>query len=230
MARRKAPPPPPKRNARTLTLLTAAVVLAVVLIGLFAFDRRPQEAPILAGDFELERQPMMGDPEAPVEMLVFEDFKCPACRNFEESVMPRLQRDYVDSGVARLYFINFQFIAPDSVTAGIAAECAYRQDAAAFWDYKTYVYRAQGSQQETWATPQLLVSIARDYVPALDATELEACIIERRHEDLVLRDRQLAQNAGISSTPTVLVNGEQVSSPTYEAVSAAIEAHLAQAD
>lgn len=229
MARQRPSPPPSKRSVPALTLLTAGLVLVVALLGFFVLNPGPREAPVTGGNFELERQPMIGDPAAPVEVLVFEDFKCPACRTFEENVMPRIQRDYIDSGQARLYFINFQFIAPDSVTAGIAAECAYRQDARAFWDYKTYIYRSQGPQSEVWATPQRLVAIAREYVPALDAAELEACILERRHEDLVLRDRQIAQAAGINSTPTVVVDGEQVPSPTFEAVSAAIESRLAQA-
>lgn len=218
------------KSTQKLTLFTTLAVV-VVLVALFAFSQRGPEpqAAVVEGDFELARQPSLGSAEAPVELIVFEDFQCPHCRVFEEEVMPLIIRDYVNPGLARLYFIGFQFLGPDSVTAGIAVECAYRQDEAAFWDYKTYIYRSQAAGNQDWATPRGLVATAREYVPELDGDELHACLLERRYEDVVLRDRNIAQAAGIAGTPAVLVDRVPVASPSYEAVSQAVETQLAQA-
>ena len=98
------------------------------------------------------------------------------------------------------------------------------QDEVAFWDYKTYVYRAQGPESEAWATPELLVDLAREYVPALDADELASCIDERRFEDAVAADYELGQQAGVDATPTVFVNGQKLESWGFEAVQAAVAA------
>lgn len=100
--------------------------------------------------------------------------------------------ELVETGQAKMYFMNYQFIGPDSTTVGIAGECAYRQDEAAFWEYKTYTYRSQGPESDEWATPQLLADIARENVPALDADELASCL----DPDLV-RQRSEARVVGL---------------------------------
>ncbi|MEX2540154.1 MAG: thioredoxin domain-containing protein [Trueperaceae bacterium] len=131
--------------------------------------------------------------DAPATIVAFKDFKCPVCQRFEESVVPLIEQRLVEPGKAKLVFINLQFIAPDSVTAGIAGECAYQQDEQLFWEYKTIIFRTQGNERETWATPERLTQLARDYVPDLDA---EASLVatlgadaehtRRRHSDFPL--------------------------------------------
>lgn len=206
--------------------LTTVIVLVVALVGLVAWQRLAPEpaAEPFAGDFDLENQPLLGDPDAPATIVAFEDFKCPVCKAFEDDAYPLIVRELVDTGQANMVFMNYQFLGPDSTTAGIAGECAYRQDEAAFWDYKTYIYRAQGPESEEWATPELLVDLAREYVPALDADALASCIDERRHEDAVAADYELGQQAGVDATPTVFVNGQKLESWGFEAVQAAVAA------
>lgn len=214
-----------KLTPQRLTL-TTVIVLAVALFGLVAWQRlAPQPAAAaFTGDFDLENQPMIGDPDAPATIVAFEDFKCPVCKAFEDDAYPQIVNELVETGQAKLYFMNYQFLGPDSTTAGIAGECALAQDEAAFWDYKTYVYRAQGPESEAWATPELLVDLAREYVPALDADELAGCIDERRFEDAVAADYELGQQAGVDATPTVFVNGQKLESWGFEAVQAAVAA------
>jgi Protein-disulfide isomerase len=215
-----------KLSPQRLTLYTIGL-LVVVLVGLIAWQRLAPASSTPAaftGDFDLENQPMIGDPDAPATIVAFEDFKCPVCKAFEDDAYPQIINELVQTGQAKMYFMNFQFIGPDSTTAGIAGECAYRQDEAAFWDYKTYIYRAQGPESEEWATPQLLVDLARENVPALDADELANCIDERRHEDTVVEDYEIGQQAGVSGTPSLFVNGQKLESWDYATVQAAVAA------
>ena len=215
-----------KLSPQRLTLSTI-IVLVVILVGLIAWQRlapTPSEpAAAFTGDFDLEDQPMIGDPDAPATIVAFEDFKCPVCKSFEEDAYPQIINNLVETGQAKMYFMNFQFIGPDSTTAGIAGECAYRQDEAAFWDYKTYLYRSQGPESEEWATPELLVNLAREYVPALDADALAQCIDERRYEDAVATDYEIGQQAGVNATPTLFVNGQKLESWDYATVQSAVE-------
>ena len=139
-------------------------------------------------------------------------------------------RNYIDTGAVRSYFLNFQFLGPDSVTAGIAGECAYEQNPAAFWNYKTYIYRLQGPESEIWATPERLLDIAREYVPELDINELETCLREQRYEEEVEADRLIGQAAGVQGTPTVFVDGTMLENGSYPMVQEAIEAALARTD
>ena len=211
-----------KTNSQKLivaTLIVAAAILGFIMLR----PSTPEAAASGPVNYQLDNQPMLGDPDAPVTIIAFEDFKCPVCKNFEETVYPRIVAELIETSKAKMYFINFQFIGPDSVTAGIAGECAYRQDETAFWNYKAIVYRAQGPENQQWATPSRLVELA-GFEGNLDTEALQACIEERRYEEEVLQDREIAQQAGATGTPTIIVNGERLESWDFEMVRAAVEA------
>ena len=212
-----------KTTSQKLTVATLVIVAAAVLGFVLFRPSTPEAAASGPVDYRLDNQPMIGDPDAPATIIAFEDFKCPVCKNFEETAYPRIVAELVETGKAKMYFVNFQFIGPDSVTAGIAGECAYRQDEAAFWNYKAIVYRAQGPENQQWATPSRLVELA-GFEGNLDTEALQACIEERRYEEEVLQDREIAQQAGATGTPTIIVNGERLESWDFETVRAAVEA------
>lgn len=220
-------------NPRTqrLTLITG-VVVALAVIGVIIYSRvQTNSAPTpttvqASGEIDYAGQPALGADDAPVKLAVFEDFKCPFCRQFDQTILPQLERDYIDTGQAQLYFVNFAFIGPDSTTAAIAAECAYQQNEAAFWDYKTILYRAQGPESQQWATPLRLEELAQN-VGDLDAPALRQCVDDKQYEDAVTADNAMANAVGVTGTPSLFVNGEKVTAPLdYSAVQAAIDSAL----
>ncbi len=219
-------------NTQRLTLITAVVVaLAIIAVIVFSRLQGPTTATpssISSGELVYKGQPTLGDETAPVRLAVFEDFKCPFCRQFEETIMPQLEREYIDTGQAQLTFINFHFIGPDSETAAIAGECAFEQSPEAFWEYKAVIYRAQESESQTWATPARLEELAQD-VGDLDAVALRECVDEGRYAEAAESDNAMARAVGVSATPTLLVNGEPVPSAlNYEAIKAAIDDALGE--
>ena len=64
--------------------------------------------------FAYSTQQSLGKDDAPVKVVEFGDFKCPACRTWDVTVLPRLKEEYIDKGKVQLYFINFPFIGKDS--------------------------------------------------------------------------------------------------------------------
>lgn len=217
------------QRTQQLTLITA-IVVALVITGIIIYSRlQTGNAPATTaatGTLSYEDQPALGEDDAPVKLAVFEDFKCPFCRQFDQNVLPQLTREYIDTGQAQLHFINFSFIGPDSTTAALAGECAYRQNEAAFWDYKTIIFRAQGPESQQWATPSRLQELAEN-VGDLDAEALRQCINDEVHADAVAADNELARAVGVTGTPTLFVGDQQVASALdYDAVSAAIDEAL----
>jgi protein-disulfide isomerase len=199
-------------NAQRLTLITAAV-LVLGIFGFIIFNRtRPttQQATVVADPSKLsyEGQPSIGEADAPVKLAIFEDFKCPACRNFEEVVWPKLERDYINTGKVQAFFVYHQVIS-DTLTAGIAGECVFEQNPDLFWDYKTIVYRSQENEAQNWATASKMVEIARTYVPDINADELSTCIAENRHEDKIKADDAMGKAIGVQSTPSLFINGQR---------------------
>lgn len=208
-------------NVRRLTIITA-VIAVVVIIAFVLWQQRPEPASTTEVNFRLEEQPLLGDPDAPATIIAFEDFMCPVCRRFEETVFPQIEQELVATGKANMAFINFQFIGPSSTRAGIAGECAYEQDPEAFWGYKTIIYRAQGPESEDWATPERLVELAR-YEGSLDTEALAQCLEERRYAEEVQQDYDTAVAAGATGTPTILVNGRKLAGWDFETIRAAVE-------
>ncbi len=66
-----------KLSSQALTVLTLAAVVAILAIILvYRQNTAPAAATTTDGDFQLDRQPVMGDPDAPATIISFEDFKC----------------------------------------------------------------------------------------------------------------------------------------------------------
>jgi protein-disulfide isomerase len=209
-------------NAQRLTIITAAILAVLAIVAIIWFRNSPTPTSISTTPsetvaFSLEGQPSLGDPDAPIKLALFEDFKCPACKNFEELVWPKIEKDYVNTGKAQAFFIYFQII-NGSTDAGIAGECVYDQSEKLFWEYKTYVYRSQENESTNWATPDKMVELAKTYVPDIDADELKTCIEEKRFADRVQQDRDMGVTAGVQGTPSIFINGQklEVTAQTYE--------------
>jgi protein-disulfide isomerase len=125
-----------------LGIIAVALVIALIII-------IPSLTP--AGDIvtitPVER-PMvdgrsLGDPNAPVKIDVYEDFQCPSCQNYSESIEPQVVEKYVASGDVYYTFRHFPFIDDGSVRkesdqAANASMCAGEQGR--FWDYHDILF------------------------------------------------------------------------------------------
>ncbi|GEM_PF-2217227 len=178
-------------------------------------------------------RPTLGNDDAPVTVVEFADFKCPACKAFHEMVFYDLKRDFLDTGKAKLVFLQFPIpsvTGADSMNAAHAAECLFRQDERAFWAFYNAVYANQGPKHETWATTDRLLELVRDYVEPLvdiDEEDLQQCIAERRYQDEIDKDKQLGLDLGVRGTPTLVLNGEMLDRwGPYSRLKAAIERTL----
>lgn len=207
-----------RRSLMLVTLVVAILAVAAV----FVVPRLGGGGASASGaELSLDRQPRKGPEGAPVEVVVFQDFQCPHCATFAESVAPRLEREYVDSGDVAYYAMDFVVIGPESERIAQVGECVRRQSDEAFWAFETAAFRSQSSLDEARA-----ISLALEYTGGIDEQELRACVDDDRGLDAVRADVATAQELGLRGTPSVLVDGEQVDA-TYAGVAAAIGAALA---
>ncbi len=168
----------------------------------------------------------MGDPNAPVTIVVFEDYMCPHCAEFSTRVRPEIEKTLIDPGKAKLVYHDFPLQpGAGSVLAARAARCA--NDQGKFWDYQEVLF----STQSSWVTQQdkepALVSAAQGI--GLDAGKFQSCLDSDRHADQVNADLALAKALGLDGTPSVLVGatggmGRKLSNWSLPALQAAVEA------
>ncbi len=169
-----------------------------------------------------KNQPMIGQADAPVKIVEFGDFKCPACKRFTIRDYPQIKKELIDTGIASFYFVNFPFLGSDSTTAGLAVESVFAQKPAAFWDYYKAIYDAQGDERTNWATTDKLIEIAEQTNIAVDVNRLRQDIEKETQMQQVEDDLALAKKYRITSTPTLLVNGEKIKFEDFDDIKQAV--------
>ena len=110
---------------------------------------------------------------------------------------------------------HFPVITQQSPLAGEAAQCAADQDR--FWDYHDYLY-----EQATGLSADQLKGYAANI--GLDVATFNSCLDSGEHRDYVREDQALAIQAGARGTPTFMVNGQIIASPTFATMVNAIRA------
>ncbi|UQN07932.1 DsbA family protein [Deinococcus sp. QL22] len=170
-------------------------------------------------------QPTLGEADAPVQVVVFEDFKCPFCARYEHDVFPQLKSRYIDTGKVRYSFVNLAFLGPDSITAAQAGECVNKQESRLFWDFVEKVYHHQGNETTIWATPDSLGELAAT-IPGIEVSELRSCLLQHTFAQDVTADQKLAEHHDVRGTPEIYVNGIRVTAKTTEGISNMIELAL----
>lgn len=196
---------PAAPDQRTLLIIggviAAAVVIAIVAIAISSssglgsdinkFDN-VQQSRTADGAF------VLGNPDAPLTLIEFADWSCPACQQYKPTVDEFLDR-YVLTGQAK--FESRIIMTHGGATTGYAsqlAECAEEQRPGAYWQAYVLLYdygsRGFGTYNE---------SMARPFAEALDLdlSQLLSCVPTAQQVD---NDASLAQQTGSNATPTVL--------------------------
>ncbi|MEK4236219.1 thioredoxin domain-containing protein [Paenibacillus sp. FSL H7-0714] len=162
------------------------------------------------GDFQLSSQPSIGDPNAPIKVIEFADFKCPACRNWDVDNATKFKSDFVDTGKVQFYFINFPFLGPDSIEAAVAAEIIYNQNPDSFWEFKEKLFQIQGKERAIWATEKFLLKFVKDNIKEIDFDLFKKDLQEHKYLIDVKKDFKISAANGIYGTPSFVVNGEKI--------------------
>lgn len=169
----------------------------------------------------------MGEVEAPVVVVEYGDYQCPACGRFASTVKPKLVEEFVNTGQVRFVFRSFQFIGEESQWAAEAAECANEQGK--YWEYYDKLYSSQAGENAGAFRKEKLEGFATEL--GLQTEQFNSCLASGKYTEKVKAETMEAQNLGLRSTPSVLVNGELVEGGAqYEILSAKIRLALSQSD
>jgi protein-disulfide isomerase len=169
----------------------------------------------------------LGDPNAPITIMEFGDYQCPACQAFQQQVKPRIDLAYIQSGVAKLVFYDYPLVEahPNAFLAARAARCAGEQQK--YWEYHDLLFANQTAWAGSTSPRRNFVSYA-EQIEGLDAGSFESCLRSDRFADVVTANRRLGESAfNVGSTPTVFVRGSGLpdeSGNDFESISRAIEA------
>lgn len=192
-------------------------IVAVVGVGVLIWMSRggggAAMAPLEPGSIEeaermaQQAQPFRkGDADAPVQVVEFADFQCPACQHFALDVMRPLE-GYIQQGQVQHVFYDYPLpVHPNAFIAARAAHCAGAQDR--FWDYHDALFARQGNWSADRSPIDQFIELAGQL--GLDRDAFEQCVNSDRFADVVTANALVGDQLGVSGTPTVYVNGRSV--------------------
>ncbi|HVO72085.1 MAG TPA: thioredoxin domain-containing protein [Aggregatilineaceae bacterium] len=167
-------------------------------------DESSQGATGVVRGFTANGFPFIGDPNAPIHILVVADYSCSHCNDYHTSDLERILHDFVLTGKATLESVLTTGTGGQySDTATQAALCAGEQGA--FWEMSDELYRLSRSMgvQTAYSLTQIRQS-AQDM--GLDGDTLVTCVASNRYANFMTNFQTFANDHGVTGTPTVLVS------------------------
>ncbi len=172
-------------------------------------------------ELALEGATLKGPAEAPVTIVEFSDFQCPACQGFNPTI-GQIQKAYGDKVQIAFRQYPLRSIHPQAQKAAEASLCA--RDQGKFWELHDVMFSNQAALQ----VEQLKASAG---ALGVDADEFARCLDSGRHEKAIQDDIERGDKAGVSGTPSVYVNGRPIGLgrvPSFPQLAAAIDDELAR--
>jgi protein-disulfide isomerase len=159
---------------------------------------------------DLQGHPIMGSPDAPLDLYYWSDYQCPFCRRFERDALPKLVENHVRTGTVRIVFIEYPYLSEASMTAAVMDRCVWRQvrdgNPTRYWPWHSAVFEAQGEKGSGWASKSNLLEIT-SRVEGVDAAAVDACMRDRRNDitSSIRADVEQAEAFGIRGSPTFIL-------------------------
>jgi protein-disulfide isomerase len=211
-----------KRN-KLFTYLGSILIL--VGVGYFIYNRQVPIPPGDSGkpsDAVHQADWIKGPSKAPVVLVEYSDFQCPACRSYVP-VVQELTEQFGDNLVVVYRHFPLKQIHLQAELAAQAAEAAGKQGK--FWEMHDLLF----DRQQDWSENRKAGSLFGEYATeiGLEINQFQSDLKSKEVKGLVKADFQDGLGLGISSTPTFYINGEQITNPrSVEEFAALIETQL----
>jgi protein-disulfide isomerase len=205
-----------------ITVVVLVTIGALMIVLALIYSNRPASTQTATSDlpvvqvtprtFNVPSQgTSLGDPNAPVKVDAYEDFRCSACLYYSQNFEPQIIQDYVDTG--DVYYTYHFFIVIDgqdgsnaSYQAANASMCAAEQGR--FWDYHDTLYANQITEDAALFTDERLVTMAQNL--GLDMSAFNQCFLADSYGSKIQSDLAEARALNLNGTPSIFVNGVQV--------------------
>jgi protein-disulfide isomerase len=188
------------------TLIIGAVVTIGLLIGGIVLMSRP---PKPVNNQNLLRSTSHRTVEsAPVTLVEFGDFQCPACGSYHP-VLKQLLAEFGSD--LQLVFRNFPLTNAhaNAYLAAQAAEAASLQNK--YWEMHDLLYEKQTEWDNSSTAQAVFEKYAQDL--KLDVAKFKADLSSTQVTETVNQDMRDGQDLSVNSTPTFYLNGEKIANP-----------------
>lgn len=206
--------------AKFLVIFTAISCLVTLSLILFVnWNANPLPIPLYT-----EGQPTIGSPNAKVHIVVFEDPKCNSCILYHNQNYNKLYESYIEPGLVR-YTVYLVADLPDASLVTRFLLCAAKQSPNTFFTLLNNYY----TNPPLAATDkELLQELLRLNNKSIPTKTLTSCLSSKTIQDKVNENTDYAKiiMGGVITTPTIFVNGIQLTRPSYKELTSLIQKEL----
>jgi protein-disulfide isomerase len=162
---------------------------------------------------KLTGEPFIGSATAQVTIAYWYDYQCPFCQRNEQTAMPQLIKEYVDTGKAKIVFKDYQFLGPDSQTLGQYSRAVWAVTPDKFYLWHKAMFDNQGTENTGWATQAKILSITTSVLGASDTSKVVAAVKANgtTYQQQMDADKAEGSAMGISGTPGMIIGKQLVS-------------------
>ena len=162
----------------------------------------------------------VGNVDAKINIIVYESLTCGHCADFHKEIYPKLKKDFIDTGLAKIEFKSF----PLDLAALNASKIAHCKN-----DGKSDLLHFLYENQKKWVRGETIKDINKHLknliVENQNEMDFESCLTDKDIEDHVLNDRiSGVKKFNIEATPTLIINDKKFDNPhNYKKLKKTIE-------
>ena len=163
---------------------------------------------------------VVGNKDAKISIIAFESLTCSHCADFHKEVYPKLKKEYLDTGLAKIEFRHF----PLDIAAFNASKISQCKN-----DGDSAILNSLYANQQKWVKGSSVQEANENLQKFLTSEgfniNFDECINNKEIEDFVLNDRvDGAKNFKVNSTPTIVINDKKFEKTlTYKNLKKALE-------
>lgn len=171
---------------------------------------------------------VLGNRQAPLVIVEYASMSCPHCAHFSSTVLPELEKKYIQTGKAMYILRQFPLNEP-ALKAAMLLECVGNQSSDKYYVFARVIFDAQNKWAFDGNFLSGLETIAA--VGGISRDQFRNCVNNTEREIRVLKIKKAAtEELKIPHTPYFFIGDEiYVGDRSVEAMSAFIDAKLAQA-
>jgi protein-disulfide isomerase len=184
-------------NFKLFIFIKIFIIYLIICLKSYADDSKVDKSIVAIGSYD-----------AIVKIKIFSSLTCPHCANFHIKIVPKIIKEYVESGKVQLIFIDFPLDLA-AFNASKLLHCLDQKKQISFLDivYDTQSNWANGSNIED--INNNLKKIAKNL--GINSEQFDKCLIDEDISDKILNNRiEANQKYSISSTPTIVINEKKL--------------------
>jgi len=188
------------------------------------------KAPVVdVKNVKTDGDPYIGQATAPITIAFWSDFQCPFCKNFTLETLPQIITNYVDTGKAKIVFMDFPFLGNDSITGALYSRSVWKLYPDKYFAWHTAMYTAQDQEGDQGFGNAASVDKLNAAIPGIDAAKITADVkvSSSTYQAMINADKAEAQKVGINATPSFVIGAKVIAGAyPYTTFQSAINALL----